>query len=47
MSTTATTQLDPEVLKTRIARFRQVQSEMVTQVRKVIVVPNRIINVVG
>ena len=37
MSTTATTQLDPEVLKTRIARFRQVQSEIVTQVRRVIV----------
>jgi MoxR-like ATPase len=29
--------LDPEVLKTRIARFRQVQSEIVTQVRRVIV----------
>src|SRR6202451_2127758 len=37
MSTTATTQLDPEVLKTRIARFRQVQSQIVTQVRRVIV----------
>jgi MoxR-like ATPase len=37
MSTTATTQLDPEVLKTRIGRFRQVQSEIVTQVRRVIV----------
>ena len=37
MSTTATTQLDPEVLKTRIARFRQVQAEIVTQVRRVIV----------
>ena len=37
MSTTATTQLDPEALKTRIARFRQVQSEIVTQVRRVIV----------
>jgi MoxR-like ATPase len=37
MSTTATTQLDPEVLKSRIARFRQVQSEIVTQVRRVIV----------
>ena len=36
MSTTAT-QLDPEVLKTRIGRFRQVQSEIVTQVRRVIV----------
>jgi MoxR-like ATPase len=30
-------QLEPEVLKNRIARFRQVQSEMVTQVRRVIV----------
>ncbi|MGA2115522.1 MAG: MoxR family ATPase [Bryobacteraceae bacterium] len=36
MSTTAT-QLDPEVLKTRIERFRQVQSDIVTQVRRVIV----------
>ncbi|MGA2146913.1 MAG: MoxR family ATPase [Bryobacteraceae bacterium] len=36
MSTTAM-QLDPEVLKTRIERFRQVQSEIVTQVRRVIV----------
>jgi MoxR-like ATPase len=37
MSTTATTQLDPEVLRSRIERFRQVQSEIVTQVRRVIV----------
>jgi len=37
MSTTVTTQLDPEALKARIARFRQVQSEIVTQVRRVIV----------
>jgi MoxR-like ATPase len=37
MSTTATTQLDPEVLKARIARFRDVQSKIVTQVRRVIV----------
>ena len=37
MSTTANAQLDPEVLKTRIGRFRQVQSEIVTQVRRVIV----------
>ena len=37
MSTTVTTQLEPEVLKARIARFRQVQSEIVTQVRRVIV----------
>jgi len=37
MSTTATTQLDPEVLKARIARFREVQSKIVTQVRRVIV----------
>jgi MoxR-like ATPase len=37
MSTIATTQLDPEVLKARIGRFRQVQSEIVTQVRRVIV----------
>ena len=31
------TQLEPEVLRSRIARFRQVQSEIVTQVRRVIV----------
>src|SRR5271169_3024483 len=37
MSTTATTQLEPEVLKARIARFRQVQKDIVTQVRRVIV----------
>jgi MoxR-like ATPase len=37
MSTTATTQLDPEALKARIGRFRQVQAEIVTQVRRVIV----------
>jgi MoxR-like ATPase len=37
MSTTATTQLDPEVLKARIARFREVQAKIVTQVRRVIV----------
>src|SRR5436309_12562085 len=37
MSTTVPQQLDSEVLKSRIARFRQVQSEIVTQVRRVIV----------
>jgi MoxR-like ATPase len=37
MSTTVTQQLEPEVLRSRIARFRQVESEIVTQVRKVIV----------
>jgi MoxR-like ATPase len=37
MPTTVTQQLEPEVLKSRIARFRQVQSEIVTQVRRVIV----------
>jgi len=31
------TQLEPEVLKARIERFRQVQSDIVTQVRRVIV----------
>src|SRR5450631_2132384 len=31
------TQLEPEALRSRIARFRQVQSEIVTQVRRVIV----------
>ncbi len=37
MSTVATTQLEPEVLKSRIARFREVQAEIVRQVRRVIV----------
>ena len=37
MSTTATPQIDSEALKQRIARFRQVQSDIVTQVRRVIV----------
>jgi MoxR-like ATPase len=31
------TQLEPEILRSRIERFRQVQSEIVTQVRRVIV----------
>ncbi len=37
MSTTVTQQLEPEVLKARIERFRQVQGEIVAQVRRVIV----------
>src|SRR5262245_9381067 len=37
MSTTVTTQLEPEVLRSRIHRFRQVHSDIVTQVRRVIV----------
>src|SRR5580700_8051834 len=37
MSTTVTTQMEPEVLKARIDRFRQVQSDIVSQVRRVIV----------
>ncbi|MBZ5585127.1 MAG: MoxR family ATPase [Acidobacteriia bacterium] len=37
MSTTVTPQLEPDVLKARIERFRRVQSEIVTQVRRVIV----------
>jgi MoxR-like ATPase len=32
-----TTQLEPDILKSRIERFRQVQQEIVTQVRRVIV----------
>src|SRR5712672_3327605 len=34
---TVTQQLEPEVLRSRIERFRQVQGEIVTEVRKVIV----------
>jgi len=37
MSTTVTPQLEPEVLQARIERFRQVQSQIVQQVRRVIV----------
>src|SRR6202171_5530157 len=37
MSTTVTPQLEPEVLRSRIERFRQVQAEIVRQVRRVIV----------
>src|SRR5215471_18846565 len=37
MSTTVTSQLEPDILKSRIERFRQVQSEIVQQVRRVIV----------
>ena len=37
MSTTVTQQLEPEILKSRIERFRQVESEIVEQVRRVIV----------
>src|SRR5512142_41684 len=34
---TVTPQLEPDVLKSRIARFREVQTQIVTQVRRVIV----------
>src|SRR5437016_4245379 len=37
MSTIVTQQLEPDVLQGRISRFREVQSEIVTQVRRVIV----------
>jgi MoxR-like ATPase len=37
MTTTVTPQIEPDVLRSRIERFRQVQSEIVTQVRRVIV----------
>src|ERR1017187_8707304 len=37
MSTPATPQMEPEVLKARIARFRQVQADIVTEVHRVIV----------
>src|ERR1700740_1406002 len=37
MSTTATTQMDPEILRTRIERVRVVDAEIVKQVRRVIV----------
>src|SRR3954470_6668526 len=34
---TVTQQLEPEVLRSRVERFRQVQNQIVTQVRRVIV----------
>ncbi|HLI84720.1 MAG TPA: MoxR family ATPase [Bryobacteraceae bacterium] len=37
MSTTVTPQMEPDVLKSRVDRFRQVQNEIVSQVRRVIV----------
>jgi MoxR-like ATPase len=37
MSTIATTQLEPEVLKTRVDRFRAAEADIVRQVRRVIV----------
>ncbi len=37
MSTIATPQTDPEILRSRVERFRQVQTDIVTQVRRVIV----------
>ena len=37
MATTPTTAMDPDVLKSRIARFRAVDAEIVKQVRKVII----------
>src|SRR6516165_7436046 len=37
MSTTVTPQLEPDVLRSRIERFRKVQSEIVAQVRRVLV----------
>ncbi|HEY7387668.1 MAG TPA: MoxR family ATPase [Bryobacteraceae bacterium] len=37
MSTTVTPQLEPDVLKSRVERFRQVQTGIVSQVRRVIV----------
>src|SRR6202795_1203960 len=43
MSTTVTTQMEPEVLKARIARFREVQSGIVTQVRRIIVGQDEVI----
>jgi MoxR-like ATPase len=37
MSTTAASSLEPEVLKSRVARFREVEEKIKTQVRRVIV----------
>jgi MoxR-like ATPase len=37
MSTIVTPQLEPDILKSRVDRFRQVQNEIVSQVRRVIV----------
>ena len=43
MSTIVTPQVEPEVLKSRIARFREVDSEIVHQVRRVIVGQDEVI----
>ena len=43
MSTIETTQIDPGVLKSRIDRFREVDSEIVRQVRRVIVGQDEVI----
>jgi len=37
MSTPATSQLEPEILRARIERFRQVQADIITEVHRVIV----------
>src|SRR5271157_4964914 len=37
MSTLVTPQMEPDVLKSRIARFREVERQIVAQVRRVIV----------
>src|SRR6266508_2217745 len=37
MSTPVTTQIEPDVLKSRISRFREVEEQIVKQVRRVIV----------
>src|SRR3982074_1540946 len=37
MSTVTTTQLEPEVLKARVSRFREVDAKITQQVRKVII----------
>ena len=43
MSNTDTTQIDPDVLRSRIARFREVDAEIVRQVRRVIVGQDEVI----
>ena len=43
MSTTSTAQLEPDVLKSRVARFREVDAEIVRQVKRVIVGQDEVI----
>src|SRR5512142_1469970 len=44
MSTIVVPELEPDVLRARVARFREVEAEIVTQVRRVIVGPEEVLD---